>query len=234
VKADLSSFREVRELAERVTSLVSDGDPPALLGLVNNAAAVSSRYTTTRDGLELQIAVNHFAPFLLTRLLLPTLQAHGDARVVNVTSGSHRHGRIRWNDICLRRGYNLLRAYAQAKLANLMTTLELAERCAGGGGPQVYAFDPGLVNTGIGEKDTRGIPNLVWRLRRRGGAPPDVPAAALANLLAKPASELPAAVYRTVNGPGSPSRRAADSTARSRMWELSERICGVSTERTAH
>jgi NAD(P)-dependent dehydrogenase (short-subunit alcohol dehydrogenase family) len=200
---------------------------------VNNAAAVSSRYTTTRDGLELQIAVDHFAPFLLTSLLLPTLRAHGGARVVNVTSGSHRHGRIHWDDICLRRRYNLLRAYAQAKLANLMTTLELGDRCADAGGLQVYAFDPGLVNTGIGEKDTRGIAKLIWRIRRRGGVPPELPAAALADLFQRQATEQDGAVYRTVNGPGSPSPRAADPAARLRMWQLSTRVCGIATERTS-
>ena len=63
------------------------------------------------DGNEMQFAVNWLSGFVLTGLLMPLLRAAGAARVVTVSSGSHFSGRMRWDDIQLRKRYSGLSAY---------------------------------------------------------------------------------------------------------------------------
>jgi NAD(P)-dependent dehydrogenase (short-subunit alcohol dehydrogenase family) len=107
--ADLSSQAEARALAMRLA-----GREPRLDVLVNNAGLFTLRRAVSVDGIEMQLAVNHLAPFLLTRELLPLLAAAPRARVVFVSSGSHVPGRIRWSDPGRRRFYNGLAAYEQS------------------------------------------------------------------------------------------------------------------------
>lgn len=85
----------------------------------------------TADGLETTFVTNHLAPFLLTNLLLPLLRASAPARIVNVSTGLHRSGRIDFDDLQSERNYDRMHAYQQAKLANLYVTYELARRLQG-------------------------------------------------------------------------------------------------------
>ncbi len=85
----------------------------------------------TAEGLEATFVTNHLAPFLLTNLLLPLLKASAPARIVNVNSIQHRSGRIDFDDLQAERAYDMMRAYQQAKLANLFFTYELARRLSG-------------------------------------------------------------------------------------------------------
>jgi len=126
VQADLSSLREVRRLAAEITAHY-----PRVQVLVNNAGGGNARRTVTADGLEATFATNHLAPFLLTHLLLPVLEANAPARIVNVTSVQHRSGRVDFDDLQEESDYDLMRAYRQAKLANLLVTYELARRLHG-------------------------------------------------------------------------------------------------------
>jgi len=73
--ADFSSLEQVRNLADRVLTLLSNEADGKLDLLVNNAGLYSSAKKLTVDGFELTFAVNHLAPFLLTHLLLPALPA---------------------------------------------------------------------------------------------------------------------------------------------------------------
>jgi NAD(P)-dependent dehydrogenase (short-subunit alcohol dehydrogenase family) len=66
---DLAVQAEVRGLAEGFR------ERHGRLGvLVNNAGLIQSSRTETPDGIELTLAVNHLAPFLLTNLLLEVLK----------------------------------------------------------------------------------------------------------------------------------------------------------------
>jgi NAD(P)-dependent dehydrogenase (short-subunit alcohol dehydrogenase family) len=137
LQADLSSLAEVRRLAEQIIRQY-----PHVHVLVNNAGGVNARRTVTAEGLEATFVTNHLAPFLLTNLLLPVLQASTPARVVNVSSTQHRSGRIDFTDLQSERDYDQMRAYQQAKLANLFFTYELARRL-NGTNVTVNAADPG-------------------------------------------------------------------------------------------
>lgn len=126
LQADLSSLAEVRRLAEQITRQY-----PHIHMLVNNAGGVNAQRTVTADGLEATFVTNHLASFLLTNLLLPTLKANTPARIVTVNSNQHRSGHIDFDDLQSERDYDMMRAYRQAKLANLFFTYELARRLSG-------------------------------------------------------------------------------------------------------
>ncbi len=224
---DLASQRQVRELGETLRQFAEAKTGCKIDVLLNNAGTVANWYTATEDGYELQFAVNHLAPFLLTNLLLPQLQAAPSARVVTVSSRSHRRGRIHWKDVMLRKRYNTLTAYDQSKLANVLFTLELNRRLELGASVRAYAADPGLVNTEIGLKGTSGIVRWVWDLRRKKGADPGEGAATAVFLAADPSVEGSPEPYWKDCKPIPPGPRALDEEDAMRLWELSERLCGI-------
>jgi NAD(P)-dependent dehydrogenase (short-subunit alcohol dehydrogenase family) len=124
--ADLSSLAEVRSLADAVRR---DGD--GLDALVNNAGIGTSGAgrELSADGLELRLAVNYLAGFLLTRLLLPMFENRKSARIVNVSSAGQQA--IDFSDVMLTHGYSGMRAYCQSKLAQILFTVDLAKELAG-------------------------------------------------------------------------------------------------------
>lgn len=126
VQADLSSLAEVRRLAEYIIARY-----PQVHVLVNNAGGSNAQRKVTANGLEATFVTNHLAPFLLTNLLLPVLKASAPARIVNVNSVQHRSGHIDFDDLQEARDYDLMRAYRQAKLANLLSLYELVRRLRG-------------------------------------------------------------------------------------------------------
>ncbi|HEX6368198.1 MAG TPA: SDR family NAD(P)-dependent oxidoreductase [Longimicrobium sp.] len=123
VLADLSVQAQVRAAAAQILERW-----PAVHVLLNNAGVYTRRREESADGIEMQLAVNHLAPFLLTHLLLDRLRAGAPARVVAMSSGAHHFGRPRWDDLQMRRGYNGLRQYSNTKLFNVLFTRELARR----------------------------------------------------------------------------------------------------------
>ena len=86
-QVDVSDLGSVRRAGAHLSGL------GPIHALVNNAGVMGTAYTRTGDGLELQMATNHFGPFLLTGLLLPQLVASDDGRVVTVSSPMHRTAR---------------------------------------------------------------------------------------------------------------------------------------------
>ncbi|QBD78938.1 SDR family NAD(P)-dependent oxidoreductase [Ktedonosporobacter rubrisoli] len=140
IKADLAELAEVRRLAEYISTQYS-----RLHVLVNNIGARYAQREETAEGLEASLAINHLSPFLLTNLLLPLLEANAPARIVNVSSYTHRSAHINFADLQSRQNYDELRAYAQAKLANLLTSYELARRL--NNRPiHINAADPGIAS----------------------------------------------------------------------------------------
>jgi NAD(P)-dependent dehydrogenase (short-subunit alcohol dehydrogenase family) len=218
--ADLSSLRQVRALAAGLCA-----ELPRLDVLINNAGTVASGYTATEDNYELQFAVNHLAPFLLTRRLLPLLRAAPDARVVTVSSASHRSGRIHWQDVMLRQRYNPLTAYQQSKVANVLFSAEFNRRYTSPS-LRAYAADPGLVNTDIGLKGTQGLVRWFWNLRRGGGQSPPQGAATAVHLASQVLDGQRGALYWADCRPAMPSKYALRADEAARLWQLSLRLCG--------
>lgn len=131
---DLSSLEQVRAFA---TTEAERGEPIDVLFHIAGVMQTSKNRRVTDDGYEETFAVNVLAPFLLTALLLPTLERSASARVVTVSSRLHLPGSrgapvdFDFDDPQLERGYNPDRAYKNSKLAVLWFTYELQRRLAG-------------------------------------------------------------------------------------------------------
>ena len=129
-RANLSSLREVEELARQVTTGVGRLDV-----LVNNAGVGFGKDASNRevseDGYELRFAVNYLAPYLLTERLISLLKASAPARIVNVASVGQAP--LRFENLMLTHGYDGVTAYRQSKLAMVAWTFDLADRLAGTG-----------------------------------------------------------------------------------------------------
>jgi|GEM_PF-311121 len=225
VAGDLSTASGVRGIAAELRRALGRSGG-CLDVLVNAAGAVSSRRAESADGRELQLAVNHLAPFLLTRELIPCLKEAESARVLVVGSRSHRHARIDWDDVMMRRGYSLLAAYKRSKLCAVAFSTELSRRLFFSS-ISVFAIDPGLVRTDIGLKGTHGLEKLAWRLRRIFGSSPDVPAQYMATIATDPAYAGKTGLYLRRGRRIKPDPLARDPESCGRIWALSERLCGI-------
>lgn len=227
VVADLSSQPQVRRAAAEFRHRYDRLDV-----LVNNAGATFPERTESVDGMEMTLAVNHLAPFLLTNLLLDELKAAGDARVVNVNSDAHEQGRINFDDLQMRSHYPRgvgMRAYANAKLANLLTVYELARRLQG---TRVAAntLHPGYVATKIVTLDSATGPIRLlrpfWGIAMRCILRPEKGAATSVYLASSSQVAKVSGKYFYKCAPISSSVASCDPDLQKRMWEVSERLTG--------
>lgn len=224
--ADFSVMAEVEALALRLASCGIAFD-----ALVNCAGIYTARRVLTPEGLETQFAVNHLAPFLLVTRLLPAMAS--DCRIVIVSSESHYFfGRIWWRDPSLAGHYLGILAYGQSKFANVLFSYELARRLASGAltagpglpgrRPSVYAVDPGLVNTEMGQKHGKNLSGFIWNIRKKSGTSPELPAAGIAVLVSSSEAEGRTGLYWKNAEPLASSARSYDTLAAVRLWTLSE------------
>ncbi|MBR0145637.1 MAG: SDR family oxidoreductase [Eubacterium sp.] len=147
ILCDLGDYASIRAFVREVRKKYGRIDI-----LVNNAGFISLDRQETKEGLERQFGVNHIGHFLLTMGILP-LMGEG-SRIVNVASGAHKTGKIHFRDINLTKHFNVITAYSQSKLANVLFTRELAGRLADRG-ITVNCCHPGAVATNIGiDRDT--------------------------------------------------------------------------------
>jgi NAD(P)-dependent dehydrogenase (short-subunit alcohol dehydrogenase family) len=212
--ADLSSLEEVRRLAAQV---LSEND--RLDVLVNNAgvALPGTERHLSKDGHELTFAVNYLSHFLVTMLLLPLLENSAPARIVNVASVGQRA--IDFDDVMLERGYEPIRAYCQSKLAQIMFTLELAERVTSG--ITVNALHPATLMDTKMVRDTFGT---VMTSVEEGRD---------ATMRLVSSRELDGVTGRYFNGKqeSTADPQAYDEDARRRLWKLSEDLCGIASQK---
>ena len=143
VRLDLASVTQVRSCVETLNRRW-----PKIDVLINNAGLFPFKRQLTGDGFEMQFGVNHLAPFLLTDLLMPSLLAAGQPRVINVASMMHHLGKIDFESFRGEKPYGALKAYAQSKLCNVLFSRELARRHRDDG-LVTFSLHPGPVGTNI-------------------------------------------------------------------------------------
>ena len=209
--------------------------------LVNNAGVMGTSRQVTGDGLDLQLATNHFGPFLLTGLLLPQLLASKDARVVTVSSNMHRvAGSAPLEDPRVHHGlYRKWRVYGQSKLANLLFAYELDRRArAKELSLKALAAHPGFAGTHLAANGQYG--------RSRGGIATILDATIKAvsqpaahgawPVLMAATADLPGATYVGPGGLGelggapqvvTSTKASHDEEAQRRLWELGEQTTGI-------
>lgn len=231
---DVASLASVAAFAERMAASRDRIDL-----LINNAAVMAPpTRQVSADGHELQFATNHLGHFALAARLLPLLRRAGAPRVVSLSSVAARSGRIAFDDLRAERAYRPMAVYSQSKLACLMFALELQRRSdAGGWGLASLAAHPGIARTdllpnGAGARSVGGLArSLLWFLFQ------SVAQGALPTLYAAAAPAAKAGGYygpirlgetRGAPGPARIPAQALDEAAAARLWEMSERLAGVS------
>jgi NAD(P)-dependent dehydrogenase (short-subunit alcohol dehydrogenase family) len=219
--ADLSSQSDVKRLADEVQKRCQRLDV-----LINNAGGLYQARRESPDGIELTLALNHLAYFLLTNLLLPLIKASAPARIVNVASDAHRGGSINFDDLELKERYSGWRAYQQSKLANVLFTYELARRLEGTG-VTANAVHPGFVRTNFFTELTGWTGRLI-----RGGAAlvaisPEEGARTLIHLATSPEVTGKTGQYFVKERPVASSPRSHDEATAQKLWQISQEMTAV-------
>ncbi|MDP4006794.1 SDR family oxidoreductase [Methylobacterium sp. NEAU K] len=216
--ADLSAQGEIRRLAGALRDAY-----PRVDVLVNNAGAIFDRRTLTVDGIERTWALDHLGYVLLTLELLDPLKASAAAgakpRIVNVASAAHVRGHIAFDDLEGARRYGAMRAYAQAKLGNVLFTYALARRLRADG-ITVNALHPGVINTGFA-KNTGGLFGTAWSLMRPFLTRPDKGAETSLHVASAPELDGVTGSYFSRSRPKTSSAESRDEAVQERVWALS-------------
>jgi retinol dehydrogenase-12 len=160
IMMDMTDLGSVRRAGEQ---FIAEND--SLDVLLNNAGVVNTSRKETVDGFEETLAVNHFAPFLLTGLLLPALQRSQGARIVNVSSHAHTFVKgMGYEDMQATRNYRTFREYGRSKLANILFTRSLSRKLERHN-ITVNCLHPGAVSTSLGTQNggffSRNLPRLL-------------------------------------------------------------------------
>ncbi|GAB6927312.1 SDR family oxidoreductase [Paenibacillus sp. JCM 10914] len=220
MQLDLGSFDKIRAFASAFKDKYDQLDV-----LVNNAGVVTIKRETTTDGYEAMIGVNHLGHFLLTNELLEPLKRAKQGRVVNVSSGAHKAGSIHWDDPNLSKGFNVVKGYAQSKLANILFTKELSRRLQ----PTrvtVNACHPGAVSTSIGVDRDTGFGKAVHKMLRPFFLTPLEGARTAIYLASSPEVEHVTGEYYIKMKPAKTTDKAKDPKLAARLWEWSDQQVG--------
>jgi NAD(P)-dependent dehydrogenase (short-subunit alcohol dehydrogenase family) len=235
-RLDLADLSSVRDFA----STWSQAHPDGLDLLINNAGIMAIPRRLTADGFEMQFGTNHLGHFALTGLLMPALVARPRSRVVNVSSGAHRLGRMNFDDLMGEKKYGAWRTYGQSKLSNLLFTSELQRRLDANSLPVLaLAAHPGYASTNLqsvgpqmsGRNWMSGPTDLMTKIMAQ---PAEM--GALPTLFAATAAGLPGNSYIGPDGfmeqRGHPRLVDRSAAAKNRddavrLWNVSEQLTGV-------
>jgi len=232
VELELDGLASVRSAAAEISARF-----PRIDVLINNAGVMFTPFERTNDGFELQVGVNHFGHFELTRGVMPLLLNAGSARVVNLSSDGHRIFDIDLEDPNWeRRPYDKFKAYGASKTANVLFTVGLDTRYRDSG-VRSFAVHPGTVATSLSRHMSRDDMKAMMGL----GTADSEPAAEPPRLEIVPAEQgaatsVWAAVSDELTGLGglyltdcaiseSAMPYATDPLRAERLWAVSEMLC---------
>ncbi len=216
--ADLSLLQDVRHLAAEFQQKYHH-----LHVLVNNAGAIYSSREVTSEGLEATFAVNYLAPLLLTELLVETLKASAPARIVNVSSEVHRIGNIAFDNLQGEKRYATMSNYAQAKLAVILSTYELARRLEGTG-VTVNVMSPGQMSGDNFNMGATGLIAFVTMLTKPFVMAVEVGAQTETYLATSPQVEGVTGKCFAKSQEKTSSKRSYDQALGQRLWQVSEQL----------
>ena len=219
ILCDLGNYDSIRAFANIVRRGYDHIDI-----LVNNAGFISLDRQETGEGLERQFGINHIGHFLLTMSLLDLMGEGG--RIVNVASGAHKAGKIHFDDINLTKGFNVIKAYSQSKLANVLFTRELARRVKDRG-ITVNCCHPGAVATNIGIDRDTGFGKTVTRLLKPFFQTPEQGARTAIFLASDDSVSEVTGEYFYKCRIAKSSKRSKDMELAKKLFEFSEELVGV-------
>jgi NAD(P)-dependent dehydrogenase (short-subunit alcohol dehydrogenase family) len=235
VELDLADLSSVAAAAAQM-----DGRLDHLDILVNNAGVMALPYRQTVDGFEMQFGTNHLGHFALTARLLGLLLSALAPRVVTVSSGMHKIGRMDFDNLDAAKGYRKWPVYGMSKLANLLFTFELQRRADRAGLPlKAVAAHPGYTRTNLQTAGPRMAGAKLAELAfvaANAVVTQSATMGALPTVYAAVAEDVEGGDYIGPRGPaemrGYPVKVRATRAARNpdvaaRLWETSESLTGV-------
>ncbi len=226
---DLSDLKNVKKFAGFIKRKFNYLDV-----LINNAGIMAPPRTLSKQGYEIQFAVNHLAHMCLTLELLPMLKSKSNSRVVTVTSGVQYFGKIQWEDLHGDLKYDRWASYAQSKLANVMFGLELNKKLkAINISTSSLLAHPGFARTNLQPKSVEANKSwqedLAYKLMdpmfqsAKMGALPQIAAATLCN--AKGGEQYgPRFNFRGMPKICRNAPKALNEASRKKLWEISENL----------
>jgi NAD(P)-dependent dehydrogenase (short-subunit alcohol dehydrogenase family) len=234
-QVDLGSPGSIADFGARMRA---SGKPIDIL--INNAGIMTPpERKITSDGFELQFGTNHLGHFALTGQLLRLLAAAKAPRVAIISSNVANRGRIDFGNLQAEQHYRARPAYSQSKLANLLFARHL-QRLSDRNGWNILsvAAHPGFARTDLisnGPGELRGLIRLVAALLITF-ASHDAAAGALPAILAATGGDVqkldyygPAGMgeFKGPPGPASLPVRAKDDQVAERLWEVSQKLTGI-------
>ncbi len=214
IAADLSLMSNIRQAAYEFKKRHTRLDI-----LVNNAGAVFLKRQVSADGFELTFALNHLSYFLFTHLLLDIIKTSAPARIINVSSDTHRGAKINFDDLMSEKNYSGFGVYGQSKLANVMFTYELAEKLAGTH-VTANALNPGFVATGFARNNGK-IMNMGMKIAHLFARKPEKGAETSIYLASSPEVENVTGKYFSDCKAVESDPASYDKSAQVKLWETS-------------
>lgn len=228
-RLDLASFESVRNFVEKILE-----QEEKIHILIDNAGVMFVPYQLSKDGYELQFAVNHLGHFLLTNLLLDRIKESAPSRIVVVSSLGHLVGSLDFKDMMWKKRYNSQLSYCRSKLANVMFARELAKRLAGTG-VTVCSLHPGTVHTEITRyffsgwlvflKPLAHVSMYLFTKTPKQGAQTTIHCAVAREV------EGVSGKYWDDSAIKVPSRAARDDDGCTKLWEYSVRLVGLAGDK---
>jgi retinol dehydrogenase 13 len=224
--ADFSCLDEVRNAAALILK-----NYPIIDVLINSAGIHSTKRVYTAEGFEMVFCVNHLAPFLFTQLLIDRLKESAPSRIILVNSEGHRFNGLNPEDInWKKRHYTGLRGYGASKTAQLLTVWELADRLKGSK-VTINALHPGDVKTNIGNNNgwlyKWFLHHVTWHFLKN----PVISGEAIYYLASDPEMSDVSGRFFNLTIDEKPAAHALDRSMGKRIWELSMKMTGLSTEK---
>uniref|UniRef100_A0A8D3E163 Dehydrogenase/reductase SDR family member 13-like n=1 Tax=Scophthalmus maximus TaxID=52904 RepID=A0A8D3E163_SCOMX len=224
---DLASFKSIRCFTETFLKAESRLDL-----LINNAGLVADG--RTEDGFGIEFGVNHLGHFLLTRLLLERLKEAGGGRVITLSSMAHRWGHIDFEALAVDKhlgtgGYSwqFWQAYCNSKLCNNLFTHELAKRLRGTD-VTCYSVHPGVVRTELSRYVGLWQKLIIEPIARLLFLEPEAGAQTTLHCALQEGIEHLSGSYFSFCAVQEVCARARDDAVARKLWEVSERLCGLS------
>lgn len=216
---DVAELESVRDLAKQLLT-----DWPRIDVLVNNAGLVTQSRHVTPDGYEQVFAVNHLAPYLLTRLLQDRLVESAPSRVVVVASDAYTFDQLDPDDYMSSTRWQPMKVYGRSKLCNLLFAAELQKRLEGTG-VAVSTVHPGFVSTSLG-RDNR-VAAFALKLIKPFIRTPEKGAHTSISLATEPLGAAGGALFHVDGKVVELDPRATDPVMAKRLWDDSARLVGL-------
>jgi NAD(P)-dependent dehydrogenase (short-subunit alcohol dehydrogenase family) len=233
-RLDLASLASVEAFADTVTAAV-----PAIDLLVNNAGMMMlGKRRTTADGFESHLGTNMLGHYALTGLLLDSLTRAQAARVISLSSITHKNAHLDFDDLMSERNYDASRAYGRSKLATTLFGLELDRRLRASSSPvRSMLAHPGISRTNftphawesygrMGQIIARVFMLALTPIER--GVLPQLYAATAPNV--QGGQFFGPSGFREIRGAVTevrPSTEAADPSVAQRLWAAAQELTGV-------